>query len=31
MMLEKYAKEFEKEFHRPITKEYIDGCCSAWD
>ena len=31
IMLEKYAKEFEQEFHRPITKEYIDGCCSAWD
>lgn len=31
MMLEKYAKEFEQEFHRPITKEYIERCCCAWD
>jgi hypothetical protein len=31
IMLEKYAKEFEQEFHRPITKEYIERCCSAWD
>jgi hypothetical protein len=31
IMLEKYAKEFEQEFHRPITKEYIERCCCAWD
>ena len=31
VMLEKYAKEFEQEFHRPITKEYIERCCNAWD
>jgi hypothetical protein len=31
IMLEKYAKEFEQEFHRPITKEYIERCCCTWD